>query len=139
MRVLVSNIVLAEDIVRVLVAAEVLTRGALLEREREGKRELHLISILCVHYRSRVESSGQSVEYMTAESNDCILIAKPVGGRRERVAYTLPQSSPLTHTHTLAIISALGSPCLCLDNDSLTTLHIHICDLTLWCQLARPA
>lgn len=39
MRVLVSNIVLAEDIVRVLVAAEVLARGALLDRERERGRE----------------------------------------------------------------------------------------------------
>lgn len=39
MRVLVSNIVLAEDIVRVLVAAEVLARGALLERMRERGRE----------------------------------------------------------------------------------------------------
>lgn len=58
------------------------------------------MSILCVHYQSRVESS---VEYMTAESNDCILIAKPDGVRgREGSVY----SAYTTTTHTRRQLSA---------------------------------
>lgn len=49
------------------------------------EREKRLMSILCVHYES------SRVEYMTAEPNDCILIAQPGGaGYTQRSwAYTI--------------------------------------------------